>query len=453
MTMYVLYESSSGYALFNVHGINVIGQNVEAVLSSVSDFTRFGQIVKLTAFHPPQTAQDALNQINAISEGYMSEELRSFLELNLPKVKEGEEPKFSLGVYDPKLGSCISECTKIPCQSNEFVQELLRGVRQHFDRFINDVKPGDLEKSQHGVARTYSRAKFNDNKEDHMVIQTISLLDTLDKDINLYAMSTREWYSWHFPELEKIVNDNYMYAQVTKIVEDKSKLSEAYVPMLTEVFGGDEDKAREVVKAGQASFGLDLSPIDLINVKTFAKGVIDLTDYRKQLYDYLVVKVNNVAPNLAALIGETVAARLISHAGSLRNLAMFPSSTLQIVGAEKALSRALRTKGKTPKHGLIFHSSFIGRATGRNKGRIARFLASKCSIAARVDYFGDSISKEFSEKLRGQLEERLDSLDNVDVMEELLEGIALIMSWLMPLKRKSKAADDSQRKKKTKVGR
>lgn len=169
--------------------------------------------------------------------------------------------------------------------------------------------------------------------------------------------------------------------------------------------------------------GLDLSPIDLINVKTFAKGVIDLTDYRKQLYDYLVVKVNNVAPNLAALIGETVAARLISHAGSLRNLAMFPSSTLQIVGAEKALSRcifkdhcliffyyiytaafflfnyvvnktfrALRTKGKTPKHGLIFHSSFIGRATGRNKGRIARFLASKCSIAARVDYFGGKVS-------------------------------------------------------------
>lgn len=87
--------------------------------------------------------------------------------------------------------------------------------------------------------------------------------------------------------------------------------------------------------------GLDLSPIDLINVQTFAKGVIDLTDYRKHLYDYLVVKVNNVAPNLAALIGETVAARLISHAGSLRNLAMFPSSTLQIVGAEKALSRCI----------------------------------------------------------------------------------------------------------------
>ncbi|KAJ0245421.1 Nop domain-containing protein [Hirschfeldia incana] len=429
MTMYALYESSSGYALFDVHGIDEIGQNVEAILSSVSDFTRFGLIVKLTAFHPPKTALDALNQINAISEGYMSEELRSFLDLNLPKVNEGEEAKFSLGVSDPKLGSCISEAMKIPCLSNEFVQELLRGVRQHFDRFISDFKPGDLEKSQHGLAHSYSRAKvkFNVNREDHMVIETLSLLDTLDKDIDKFAMSAREWYSGHFPELYKIVNDNYMYAQVSKIIEDKSKLSEEHVPMLTEVFGGDEDKAREVVEAGRVSFGQDLSPVDLIHVRTFAQGVIDLTDYRKKLYDYLVVKVKDVAPNLAALIGEMVAAMLISHAGSLRNLATFPSSTLQILGAEKALRRALKTKGKTPKHGLIFHSSFIGRATDRNKGRIARCLASKCSIAARVDYFGDSISSDFGEKLRGQVEERLNSLHNVYVMEdEVLEDYVIV---------------------------
>lgn len=164
--------------------------------------------------------------------------------------------------------------------------------------------------------------------------------------------------------------------------------------------------------------GPDLSPLDLLHAQTFAQGVIDLTDYRKKLYDYLVVKVKDVAPNLAALIGETVAARLISHAGSLRNLAKHPSSTLQILGAERALRRcifkdhmsycfllfycsfflinyvvnkiyrALRTGGKTPKHGLIVHSSFIGRASARNKGRMARCLAAKCSIAARVDYFG-----------------------------------------------------------------
>ncbi|KAG2301436.1 hypothetical protein Bca52824_030087 [Brassica carinata] len=422
MTMYVLYESSSGYALFNVHGIDEIGQNVEAVQSSVSDFTRFGQIVKLTAFHPPQTAQDALNQINSVSEGFMSEELRSFLELNLPKVKEGEEPKFSLGVSDPKLASCISEAMKIPCQSNEFVQELLRGVRQHFDRFNIDFKPLDLEKSQLGLARSYSRAKVksNVNREEHMVTHSISLLDTLDKEINSFAVRVREWYSWHFPELDKIVNDTYMYARVSMIIEDKSKLSEEHVPMLAEVLGGDEDKAREVVVAGQASFGQG-DPVDMINAQTFAQRLIDLIDYRKNLYDYLVDRVNDIAPNLAALVGEMVAGRLISRAGSLRNLATFPSSKLQVLGAERALSRALRTGGKTPKHGLIFHSSFIGRASRRNKGRIARCLAAKCSIAARVDYFGDNSSTDFGEKLRGQVEERLDSLHNLYVMEEVLE--------------------------------
>ena len=94
-----------------------------------------------------------------------------------------------------------------------------------------------------------------------------------------------------------------------------------------------------------------------------------------------------VAPNLASLIGDTVGARLISHAGSLVNLAKYPASTVQILGAEKALFRALKTRGNTPKYGLIFHSSFIGKAQTRDKGRISRYLANKCSLASRIDYF------------------------------------------------------------------
>merc|ERR1712080_276569 len=117
--------------------------------------------------------------------------------------------------------------------------------------------------------------------------------------------------------------------------------------------------------------------------------VIGLSDYRKELVVYLQNKMEAVAPNLAALIGDTVGARLISHAGSLTNLAKYPASTVQILGAEKALFRALKTKGKTPKYGLIFHSSFIGRAGAKNKGRISRFLANKCTMAFRIDCFSD----------------------------------------------------------------
>ncbi|KAG8388083.1 hypothetical protein BUALT_Bualt02G0088300 [Buddleja alternifolia] len=428
MALYVLYESASGYGLFLAHGIDEIGQNTEAVRNSVTDLNRFGKVVKLAAFSPYESALDALNQCNAVSEGQMTDELRNFLELSLPKVKEGKKPKFSLGLAEPKLGSHIFEETKIPCQSNEFVLELLRGVRLHFDKFIENLKPGDLEKAQLGLGHSYSRAKvkFNVNRVDNMVIQAIFILDTLDKDVNSFSMRVREWYGWHFPELVKIINDNYLYAKVAKYVEDKSELSEDKLSGLTDIVG-DEDKAKEIIEAAKASMGQDLSPIDLINVKQFAQRVMDLAEYRKKLYDYLVAKMNDIAPNLAALIGEVVGARLISHAGSLTNLAKCPSSTLQILGAEKALFRALKTRGNTPKYGLIFHSSFIGRASAKNKGRMARYLANKCSIASRIDCFLDKNTTAFGEKLREQVEERLEFYDkgvaprkNIDVMKSAI---------------------------------
>jgi RNA processing factor Prp31 len=118
-----------------------------------------------------------------------------------------------------------------------------------------------------------------------------------------------------------------------------------------------------------------------------------------------------VAPNLTALIGEMVGSKLIAHSGSLTNLAKYPASTIQILGAEKALFRALKTRGKTPKYGLIFNSTFIGRAGQKNKGRISRYLANKCAIAARIDSFSEkSSTSAFGDKLRNQMEERLQFL-------------------------------------------
>ncbi|XP_073525577.1 LOW QUALITY PROTEIN: uncharacterized protein [Phyllobates terribilis] len=432
MATYLLYESSSGYALLQAHGIDEIGQNTEAVRNSVTDLNRFGKVVKLEAFKPFESAVDALNQINAISEGIVTEELRNFLELNLPKPKAKDgEPSFVLGVSHTNIASQIHEETKIPCRHNDFILELIRGVRTHIDRFIKDLKPGDLEKAQLGLAHSYSRAKvkFNVNRVDNMVIQAIFLLDTLDKDINSFSMRVREWYGWHFPELVKIVNDNYLYARTCKFIENKAELSEDKLAGLTDILG-DEDKAREVIEAAKASMGQDLSIVDLINVQQFAQRVMDLTEYRKKLYDYLVTKMNDIAPNLTSLIGEVVGARLISHAGSLTNLAKCPASTLQILGAEKALFRALKTKGNTPKYGLIFHSSFIGRASSRNKGRMARYLANKCSIASRIDCFSESATTVFGEKLKEQVEERLDFYDkgiapkkNIDVMKAAIEVV------------------------------
>jgi nucleolar protein 56 len=360
-----------------------------------------------------------------------TEDLVNFLTTNLPKVKSSSKAKFKLGVSEAKLGSAIQEETKVPCECNEMTGELLRGVRYHFTTFLKDLSDTDMSRAQLGLAHSYSRAKvkFNVNKSDNMIIQAIALLDTLDKDVNTFIMRVREWYSWHFPELVKIVTDNYLYAKLTLLIKDKSSLSEDSIPAIKEVLG-DEELAKDVVDAAKASMGQDISPIDLINIEAFAKRVISLAEYRHKLFAYLQDKMGIVAPNLGALVGELVAARLISHAGSLTNLAKYPASTVQILGAEKALFRALKTKGNTPKYGLIFHSSFIGRAKQRNKGRISRYLANKCSIASRIDAFMDQSTPAFGEKMKEQVEERLRFYEegvaprkNADVMHEVVASL------------------------------
>lgn len=197
----------------------------------------------------------------------------------------------------------------------------------------------------------------------------------------------------------------------------------------------DSGKAQAIIDASKSSMGMDISPVDLLNIEMFAGRVIALADYRKQLAGYLRDKMAGVAPNLASLIGDQVGARLIAHAGSLTNLAKYPASTVQILGAEKALFRALKTKGNTPKYGLLFHSTFIGRAGTKNKGRISRYLANKCSIASRIDCFTDTPSNIFGEKLRQQVEDRLKFYEsgdvpkkNIDVMNEAIEEASHLIS-------------------------
>merc|ERR1711997_900263 len=281
-----------------------------------------------------------------------------------------------------------------------------------------------------------------------MIIQSIALLDQLDKDVNLFSMRIREWYSYHFPELVKIVNDNYMFAKCVKLLKSRKetleKENEADIISKLEEIIMDSAKARAVYDASKSSMGMDVSAVDLLNIDMFATRVIALADYRKMVSTYLQDKMASVAPNLATLIGETVGARLISHAGSLTNLAKYPASTVQILGAEKALFRALKTKGNTPKYGLIFHSSFIGRAGSKNKGRISRYLANKCSIASRIDCFGEESTTVFGEKLRDQVEGRLAFLTEGTTPRKNLEVMQEAIKEITKLRKKKKKREQAQ---------
>ena len=166
----------------------------------------------------------------------------------------------------------------------------------------------------------------------------VSFFCIIHHKFNIYF--NREWYGYHFPELIKIVPDNNTYAKVVQIVKNRKELTDELLEVLEECVM-DSAKAKAIIDASKSSMGMDISPIDLINIQMFAARVIDMFDYRKRLHEYLHSKINQVAPNLSSLIGDQVAARLISHAGSLTNLAKYPASTIQILGAEKALFRYL----------------------------------------------------------------------------------------------------------------
>lgn len=230
----------------------------------------------------------------------------------------------------------------------------------------------------HSLAR--HKLKFSPDKIDTMIVQAIALLDDLDKELNMYAMRVKEWYGWHFPEMAKILNDNLAYA---KVVLKMGMRTNSDAIDLAEILPEEIEGA--VKLAADRSMGSEIGPEDLENIQALAEQVVGFSEYRQQLSSYLTARMNAIAPNLTTLVGELVGARLIAHAGSLMNLSKSPASTIQILGAEKALFRALKTKHDTPKYGLIYHASLIGQATGKNKGKMARILAAKAAIGLRVD--------------------------------------------------------------------
>ncbi|KAF8771631.1 Nucleolar protein 56 like protein [Argiope bruennichi] len=440
---YILYEHAAGYALFFVaEPEEFLTQTAEIV----SEVDKFKEVCHFQAFQPFTRGREALENINSISESILHAHLEELLINNLPKKKK----KYVLGVEDTQLINSIKEKLEINCNCTEAVKELIRGIRFHF----HDLVPGfcDLNaatKVQLGLAHAYSRSKvkFNIARVDNMIIQTITLVDQMDKDINSLSMKIREWYSHHFPELIKIVPENNLYIPCVNAIKDRKNLSEDVAERLENILN-DPEKVQNVLELARSSMGMEVSECDLENMLYCAERVIALIQRRKDLTDYLKAKMTCVAPNLAALIGEFVGARLIAQAGSLTNLAKSPASTVQILGAEKALFRALKTKGNTPKYGIIFNSKFIGKAAKIYKGRISRYLANKCSVASRIDCFRDIPTDVFGSKMKQQVEERLKFYDappnsetprkNVDVMDEALEEAEISQREILKRMKKDK---------------
>ena len=217
-------------------------------------------------------------------------------------------------------GSIKASFPGVECETSEtseVVADMLRGVRLHASKLLKGLQEGDVERAQLGLGHAYSRArvKFSVQKNDNHIIQAIATLDQLDKAVNTFSMRVREWYGWHFPELIRIVSDNHTYAKLALAIGDKKSLTDASLHDIAAIVNDDGDIAQAIIDAARVSMGQDLGQRHGER-PSFANRVVKLAEYRKSLFQYLVNKMAIVAPNLASLIGEVVAARLISHAGS-----------------------------------------------------------------------------------------------------------------------------------------
>ncbi|GFU24688.1 nucleolar protein 58 [Nephila pilipes] len=407
--MLVLFETAGGFAIFKILKEKKL-QKSENLYKEFQNPENASKFIKLIRFEKFASMEDALATASATIKGKMSKKLKKCL-----KDLVSEEAQEKLAVADAKLGSCISSKLNINCVNNSAIQELMRCIRMHLDSLIEGITPKDLAAMSLGVAHGLSRYKFkfSPDKIDKMVIEAVSALDDLDKELNNYVMRCKEWYGWHFPELAKLISDNTLYIKI--VVAMGCRENAATTDFSSILSEEDEKKVKEMA---ELSMGTEIMEDDIFNIKNMCEEVLKLQECRASLYEYLKNRMVAVAPNMASLVGEMVGARLISHAGSLVNLAKHPASTVQILGAEKALFKALKERHNTPKYGLIYHAQYIGQSNQAIKGKASRMLAAKTALAARVDAFGEE-DIDIGTEHRAKLERNLKFLE-----ENAIKGIS-----------------------------
>ncbi|KAJ3996872.1 hypothetical protein F5050DRAFT_1570541 [Lentinula boryana] len=411
--MLVLYETAMGYCLFKMS--DSVTKMEESQVRKEFESPESANKLQLKALHRFTSTATAVEDMTAIQEGKLGPGLKKFLTDEVVGKGKGKD---SLLVVDKHLATSISKklSIKVAASDSEY-EEIWRGIRSQLAALLDGLDPKDLATMSLGLGHSLSRfkIKFSPDKVDTMVVQAIALLDDLDKEVNIYAMRVKEWYGWHFPEMAKIIVDNIAYAKVIRAMGFRTNASSTSLASIL-----PEDLEAVLKAAAEISMGTEISDSDMEHINSLCEQVISISAYRTQLSEYLRNRMTAIAPNLTALVGELVGARLISHAGSLLNLAKHSASTVQILGAEKALFRALKTKHDTPKYGLIYHASLIGQAPPKLKGKMARMVAAKAALSTRVDALADSDEKSAADAPsigighRAKLESRLRALEYQD---------------------------------------
>ncbi|ADM12289.1 Nop56p-like nucleolar protein [Encephalitozoon intestinalis ATCC 50506] len=419
---HLLFEYAGGYGLFELKEYEDMSK------STYEDYTKLTQVLNLRSGMRFASLNEASDHLKCLSQGEIHEDLKKFLELNNVKVLHCD--------------STLRKGLDVLGIKQKESENIMRGVRKDYRKLMR-LDEYDSKQMVLGLAYEYSREKveYNVKREDFIVIHTVMLLEQVGKDINSYSMRIREIYGWVFPELSVALKDNHEYIKAVKHFVDEETEGNKGEWKDIEV---DVEKLEKIKELKRNSMGMKLSPVDMINLKKLIEIVNNKIEIRKGLSKYLKDKMESIAPNLAAILGDVLAARLISQGGGLLNLAKAPASTFQLLGAEKSLFKSLKTKTKTPKYGLIYTTSYLSRVRDKDKGRICRYIATKCSIAAKIDYFGKDRTPDYGLELKSLIDKKIQSLRTNEEVERTSTVIQRVFDRINGISKDKKTKDDLQ---------
>jgi nucleolar protein 56 len=371
----------------------------ECVLG-VFAFDERGDLVAYERF--PQDPGEIAGRLATIEMGIPTPEHRALI----GKLIERGEREFVL--ESAKLVERLREefekaefAHQIPNRAGSILRDRLADIAEELG-----VRQVDELRREVSFVLTRIKIKREAGQRDRLVIHAIDMVDELDRFINILTIRVREWYGRHFPELDRLVPDHELYLKFVHELGPRSEFSESRVKAVGDL---PRERARRIAEAARSSVGAALSEADIRPIKQCVEQIRKLQRLREELVEYVDSVMAEVAPNVRTLVGGSIGARLISLAGGLESLSRLPASTIQVLGAEKALFRALKGKAKPPKHGVIYQHPAVRGAPRRLRGKIARALAVKIAIAARVDTMAGSF---VGEKLLAEFKARVSEILN-----------------------------------------
>jgi nucleolar protein 56 len=325
-----------------------------------------------------QKFADSLRSYRLLKSGAIPDEVKSFIE------KLRSFPFAS--VNDASVVTALRQAGLNTSLMNEAQQQEIQSNKpDYLVKAGFAASPTDAMQAlrDFAIELSSSRVKETSEKLDLHIVQSINALDELDKIINTIGTRMREWYGLHFPELDNLLGSQVAQAEIISRAGARSNITKE----ILEAAGMQDRKLEIILDAAKRSRGGDMTPENLAIVQKLADQVILQSDLRRILSDHIEAAMEIVAPNVKELLTAAVGARLIAKAGSLTRMASIPASTIQVLGAEKALFRALKTGARPPKHGILFQHPLVHSAPKWQRGKIARAVASKVAIAARIDYY------------------------------------------------------------------